>query len=265
MTNVWHEMNRSRKRTRAGSGADRDTKRGRHDETSAGTSNQRQNRHINRRRDALERSKQQQRDRRRESPKPPEPYDNVKNWIEHHKRRYTEKNRLLEGYDHRIPTVESDCAIGAFDFEHYFDVYDSEEQAITEEFEQKNPTFRKSEEVCTHWLRGLCQFVDHECPNLHIYEPRLFPLCQFYIRGKGNCTNPDCIFRHPGDKQQVFCVDYARGFCKNGLHCDYKHKKLSADDVEGMRHHVDEAIQSHKRYRYENRQVLRERIYALRD
>ena len=205
------------------------------------------------RRDDRKRNEQQ---RRNESPKNIQPYDHVRACIEYYKKMYTDNRQR---YDQVLPSTESDCAIGAFDFENYLATSDLQEEAIIKEFALKQPKFKKNEEVCTHWLRGLCQFVDHECPNLHIYEPQLFPLCQFHVRGQGNCTNADCIFRHPGDDRQVLCVDYARGFCKNGLHCDYKHKKLRAEDLQSLRHHVEEAIQSHKQYKYENQKVLRRR------
>ena len=44
------------------------------------------------------------------------------------------------------------------------------------------------EQVCKHWLRGLCKSGDF-CTYLHVYDLSKMPLCGFY--NSGQCKNPD--------------------------------------------------------------------------
>ena len=74
----------------------------------------------------------------------------------------------------------------------------------------------------------------------------MFPICQFYINRQ--CTNPDCIYRHPTtEKETLFCVDYARGFCAQGPKCSQKHDKFTADERRHIGDNVIRAVESHKR------------------
>ena len=77
--------------------------------------------------------------------------------------------------------------------------------------------------VCKHWLRGLCKKGDR-CEFLHEYDAKRMPECWFFAKF-GECSNPECIFLHinPDDKVAV-CPWYARGFCKHGPKCRYKHQ-----------------------------------------
>lgn len=134
-----------------------------------------------------------------------------------------------------------------FKWEDHIDELDRKEREVTEAWRRANPRFKKSNVVCTHWLRGLCTYLDFECPNLHVYDSELFPICRFYIRGDGSCTNPECIFRHPGRDEEVLCVDYARGFCKDGERCDYTHQRHPESERPNIRHHVNLAITSRRR------------------
>lgn len=150
--------------------------------------------------------------------------------------------------DRVIPTLESDWAIKEFDFEHHFVEMDAEERRIEQEYREKErPDFRKRNEVCQKWLRGLCAFPDYMCEGLHIYNPDLFPTCLFYTNA--TCTNPNCPFRHPGEDEEVLCVEYARGFCKDGVACNFKHRQFGEEERERIRNHVDAAIHSHRESR----------------
>ncbi len=157
------------------------------------------------------------------------------------------KRMYLKGRrtDKVIPSLESDWTIGRFDFEDHLERLDGLEQKEIDEFQKANPKFKKINEVCTHWLDGRCMYADYECTRLHIYDAELFPICRFFIRDN-SCTNPDCIFRHPGRDEQVICIEYARGFCKNGSSCDNTHLRYDENERESIRYHVDEAMQSHR-------------------
>ena len=70
---------------------------------------------------------------------------------------------------------------------------------------------------------------DDMCEFLHEYDPSRMEFCQFFINN-GMCNaGADCPFRHPNQeelekhKRRDECVNYARGFCKFGSACRYKH------------------------------------------
>lgn len=105
---------------------------------------------------------------------------------------------------------------------------------------------RKIPQICIHWIRGLCQKNEYTCERHHTYDSSMLPVCQFFL--KGECTNPDCIFRHPsGDLHKVFCVNYAYGFCPKGPKCTELHYKGKPTDFHQMRVFVERAIESHER------------------
>lgn len=147
-----------------------------------------------------------------------------------------------------LPSLESDWSMGEFDFEAHLRKIDQEKDAEIDRFHAQNPEFRKSNVVCTKWLQGLCCYIDYKCPQLHVYNPDLFPICRFFIKEK-SCTNPACIFRHPGRDEEVICIEYARGFCKDGPKCDFTHRKYDEDEMGNIRYHVDEALNSHREAR----------------
>eukprot|EP00631_Chrysoreinhardia_giraudii_P000616 CAMPEP_0197422640 /NCGR_PEP_ID=MMETSP1170-20131217/17296_1 /TAXON_ID=54406 /ORGANISM="Sarcinochrysis sp, Strain CCMP770" /LENGTH=229 /DNA_ID=CAMNT_0042949991 /DNA_START=29 /DNA_END=718 /DNA_ORIENTATION=- len=78
--------------------------------------------------------------------------------------------------------------------------------------------------VCRHWLRGLCMKGEN-CEFLHQYDTERMPLCRWGTK----CTIPDCPYRHVAEDDKPQCVFYQQGFCIHGLHCKYRHLKLSAD------------------------------------
>jgi len=80
----------------------------------------------------------------------------------------------------------------------------------------------KSLIVCKHWLRGLCK-KGIECEFVHRFELDKMPECFFFSR-YGECTNDECMYRHVvADSRRMECPFYARGFCKHGPRCRYKH------------------------------------------
>lgn len=140
------------------------------------------------------------------------------------------------------------------DLEEYAEILDRQQEAIEAAFRRANPTFRKQNTICKHWLRGLCKFRDYDCPHQHVYDDRLRPVCHFFIRNQ--CTNPDCPFLHPNQTESVLCVSYARGFCKLGDKCPWQHKRKTEHDLLNYRHCVEEAEMSQRSYESRNRQVL---------
>lgn len=145
----------------------------------------------------------------------------------------------------RLACLESDWAMREFDFEADLRREDARKAAIIADFQRNNPDFKKSDVVCTKWLEGLCMFQDHDCEKLHVYDPDLFAICRFYIRDK-QCTNPNCPFRHPGRDDEIICVDFANGFCKNGPKCDFVHRKHDESERENIARHSDVAKTSHR-------------------
>ena len=175
------------------------------------------------------------------------------------------KQQILQSrvkQDLYLPSLETDWRI-QLDFEKDLAQVDIENRKEVDSFQSKNPTFRKSREVCTKWLHGLCIFADFQCPQLHIYDPKLFPICRFFIKDK-SCTNPDCIFRHPGREEEVICVEYARGFCKDGPKCDFSHRLYAEEDRSRIRHLVDEALQSHRNHKRTSELQLYDRPFEER-
>ncbi|KAL6059470.1 Cleavage and polyadenylation specificity factor subunit 4 [Balamuthia mandrillaris] len=85
------------------------------------------------------------------------------------------------------------------------------------------PTGKKKSVVCIHYLRGLCK-KEENCEYLHEYNMEKMPECQFFREGE--CTNPECIFRHvrPEDRMEE-CLWFTRGFCKHGPRCKRRHIK----------------------------------------
>lgn len=84
---------------------------------------------------------------------------------------------------------------------------------------------RERSVVCKHWLRGLCKKGD-ACEFLHEYNLRKMPECWFYSK-YGYCSNGDeCMYLHVDpDSKLKECPFYARGFCKSGPTCRFKHVK----------------------------------------
>lgn len=114
-------------------------------------------------------------------------------------------------------------------------------------FREKNPNPPRFNTVCKFFLQGRCQFEDYECKYLHIYDERLFPECQFYKSTGSQCTNPDCSFRHPDVAEQVECVSFAKGFCKDGPKCMWVHVKQKASQLENVPENVHRAIKTHQK------------------
>jgi len=48
------------------------------------------------------------------------------------------------------------------------------------------------QEVCKHWLRGLCKLGD-TCPYLHVYNVEKMPKCDFY-NSPTSCLNDEVFF-----------------------------------------------------------------------
>lgn len=129
-----------------------------------------------------------------------------------------------------------------FDFEDWLEWAEAEEERY---FTPLAPA-RKRPSVCKHWMRGLCKSNQYTCEYYHVLDQRLLPVCYFYTRG--TCMNPNCQFRHPvGVEDTVFCVAYARGFCKLGPKCEKKHEQLSADELVNRERHIRLAIESNRR------------------
>lgn len=76
--------------------------------------------------------------------------------------------------------------------------------------------------VCKHWMRGLCKKGDL-CEFLHEYNLKKMPECWFFSQ-YGECSNAECIYLHIDPSQKIKeCMQYARGFCRNGPNCRNKH------------------------------------------
>jgi cleavage and polyadenylation specificity factor subunit 4 len=71
-----------------------------------------------------------------------------------------------------------------------------------------------SQQVCKHWLRGLCKKGEN-CEFLHEYNLRRMPECWWFAK-YGYCASGDeCLYVHPKERKTE-CPDYKRGFCKLG-------------------------------------------------
>mmetsp|Transcript_18157 Transcript_18157/g.31490 ORF Transcript_18157/g.31490 Transcript_18157/m.31490 type:complete len:256 (-) Transcript_18157:55-822(-) len=76
--------------------------------------------------------------------------------------------------------------------------------------------------VCKHWLRGLCKKGEY-CEYLHEFDMSRMPECYFFSKF-GECSNAECMYRHVDlDKKRNECPYYARGFCKHGAKCRFRH------------------------------------------
>jgi len=119
---------------------------------------------------------------------------------------------------------------------------ETEEEALYRDLRPKH----KKPVVCLHWLRGLCHKNGYTCDCYHVFDQRMLPICQFYIRGE--CTNGNCMFRHPTDEwDDVFCIAYARGFCARGESCTERHVKRGIKQRDNIQQYVRDAIESHRR------------------
>jgi hypothetical protein len=131
-----------------------------------------------------------------------------------------------------------------FDIDAPIDALEEQERQFFAPLEPK----KKIASVCKHWLRGLCRRNMYTCDYYHIYDEELLPLCQFFTRGE--CNIPDCMFRHPVlAKDMVYCVDYARGFCKDGPKCLKRHARFESSELAKRQQHIDYAIKSNVRAR----------------
>lgn len=176
--------------------------------------------------------------------------DRVEQFGEEMRLRAQEFSPRKRAYHDIVPAEEDDWLLPKFEWEDYLEEREQERLEERQAYFKANPDKKKSNVICSKYLQGLCIYTkEYECPNLHVYEPELFPICRFFIRGRIECTNPDCVFRHPGRGEEVLCLAYANGFCKDGERCDYTHKKLSEEQLVNMRHHVQEAMNSHTRFR----------------
>ena len=91
----------------------------------------------------------------------------------------------------------------------------------------ENIVRRARKEVCKYWLRGLCA-AEEDCPWLHEYTVPKIPKC-IYVQKLGECENPECIFRHSEETQNVpRCAAYERGFCSYGPKCRLRHVRSQA-------------------------------------
>ena len=117
---------------------------------------------------------------------------------------------------------------------------------------------RRKKVVCKHWLRGLCKKSDEACDFLHRLDRDRMPECwcagpaprvrcrgtpggiarpmaqpafalHRYFTNYGECHSRDCVFKHtrPEDKVDE-CPWYARGFCKHGPRCRFRHTRKKA-------------------------------------
>ena len=144
-----------------------------------------------------------------------------------------------------------------FEFDEQIEQSYAEEEALYRDLRPE----RKKPVVCLHWLRGLCHKNEYTCDCYHVYDERMLPICQFFIRG--GCTNGDCMFRHPtNESDDVFCIAYARGFCPRGDSCTERHVQRTARDREHIGQYVREAIESHRRAEQRARKYTTLRVDA---
>eukprot|EP01062_Namystynia_karyoxenos_P071235 TRINITY_DN66675_c0_g1_i1.p1 TRINITY_DN66675_c0_g1~~TRINITY_DN66675_c0_g1_i1.p1 ORF type:complete len:471 (+),score=134.70 TRINITY_DN66675_c0_g1_i1:90-1415(+) len=154
--------------------------------------------------------------------------------------------------------------------DHYDDVeFDYEKQLAQADAQKKaaavrsaaSSFFRRPEEVCKYWLRGLCRMGD-ECEYLHEFDHSRVPECFYYLRF-GECHNPECVFRHVSLEEKIpECAAYARGFCKYGAQCRLRHVKRDAcpNYLAGLCVDGNRCRYGHPRLRYYTREAVMERL-----
>ena len=80
--------------------------------------------------------------------------------------------------------------------------------------------------VCRHWLLGLCQNGQADCPFLHKLDKSKMPNCKH-----GNlCKIKNCQMRHTDEQEISECIFYRQGFCYNGPNCVRRHVKRKPDE-----------------------------------
>ena len=74
---------------------------------------------------------------------------------------------------------------------------------------------KRSDVVCTYWLRRRCA-QDKDCIQLHVWDEARLPICKFGApcREANRYKDLPCVLRHRDDDDKEECVNFRLGFCR---------------------------------------------------